>query len=184
MLTMKDIIRDGHPTLREKAADVPVPLTDEDKKLADDMLEFLKNSQDEKIAAQYKLRSGVGLAAPQLNVQKKIIVIHFFDDEKEDYVTYQLFNPKIISHSVEKAYLPQGEGCLSVDENIPGLVHRNARITVKAIDQHGKEIKLRLKSFTAIVVQHEIDHLNGVMFYDYIDQNEPFKVQPNAIEVK
>ncbi|GGA97949.1 peptide deformylase [Macrococcus hajekii] len=184
MLTMKDIIRDGHPTLREKAQEVTLPLSDEDKQLADDMLEFLKNSQDDQIAKKYKLRSGVGLAAPQLNIAKRLIVIHFYDEQAEKEVTLQLFNPKIASHSVEKAYLPQGEGCLSVDENIPGLVHRYARITVKAINRDGEEVKIRLNRFSAIVVQHEIDHLNGVMFYDHINQADPFTPEANATVVE
>lgn len=68
MLTMKDIIRDGHPTLREKAKEVEVPLSNEDKETLKSMREFLINSQDEETANKYGLRSGVGLAAPQINV--------------------------------------------------------------------------------------------------------------------
>ncbi|MGL6146824.1 MAG: peptide deformylase, partial [Macrococcoides caseolyticum] len=100
------------------------------------------------------------------------------------YVTHQLINPKIISHSVEKSYLPTGEGCLSVDEAVPGIVHRYARITIKAYTPDGEEVKLRLKDFSAIVAQHEIDHLNGVMFYDHIDKADPMKVQKDAIAVE
>ncbi|MCU7557587.1 peptide deformylase [Macrococcus capreoli] len=184
MLTMNDIIRDGHPTLREKAQEVALPLSDEDRKTIDDMLSFLKMSQDEVLAKKYKLRSGVGIAAPQINVSKRMLVIYFFDEKTNQYVEHQLINPKIVSHSVEKAYLPTGEGCLSVDENIPGLVHRYARITVKAFKPDGTEVKLRLKDFTAIVAQHEIDHLNGVMFYDHINKEHPMEVQPNAIAIQ
>ncbi|MCE4956922.1 peptide deformylase [Macrococcoides caseolyticum] len=184
MLTMKDIIRDGHPTLREKAEVVALPLSEENQKLIDDMLEFLKMSQDDVLAKKYNLRSGVGIAAPQLNHKKRMLVIYFYDDKTEKYVEHQLINPKIISHSVEKAYLPTGEGCLSVDENIPGLVHRYARITVKAYQPDGTEVKLRLSGFAAIVAQHEIDHLNGVMFYDHINSDNPMAVQPNAIAVQ
>lgn len=184
MLTMKDIIRDGHETLREKAQEVEMPLSAENKKIIDEMLEFLKMSQDEVLSKKYQLRSGVGIAAPQINVSKRMLVIHFYDEKKEAYVTHQLINPKIVSHSVEKSYLPTGEGCLSVDENIPGIVHRYARITVKALTPDGSEVKLRLKDFTAIVAQHEIDHLNGVMFYDHIDKNDPMKIEPGAIAVQ
>lgn len=184
MLTMKDIIRDGHATLREKAQEVEMPLSAENKKIIDDMLEFLKMSQDEVLSKKYQLRSGVGIAAPQINVKKRMLVIHFYDDKNEAYVTHQLINPKIVSHSVEKSYLPTGEGCLSVDENIPGIVHRYARITVKAFTPDGNEVKLRLKDFSAIVAQHEIDHLNGVMFYDHIDKNDPMKIEPGAIAVQ
>ncbi len=184
MLTMKDIIKDGHPGLRQKAQEVSLPLSSEDRETIDAMLEFIKNSQDDEIAAKYKLRSGVGLAAPQLNINKRMLVIHFFDDKKQDYITHQLINPKIVSHSVEKSHLPQGEGCLSVDENIPGLVHRYARITVKGFTPEGKEVKLRLNSFAAIVAQHEIDHLNGVMFYDHINHDDPFSPEPHSMPVE
>ena len=71
MLTMKDIIRDGHPTLREKAKDVEVPLSNEDRETLKAMRTFLINSQDEETANKYGLRSGVGLAAPQINISKK-----------------------------------------------------------------------------------------------------------------
>ena len=70
MLTMKDIIRDGHPTLREKAKDVEVPLSNEDRETLKAMRTFLINSQDEETANKYGLRSGVGLAAPQINISK------------------------------------------------------------------------------------------------------------------
>lgn len=183
MITMKDIIRDGHPTLRQKAQPVKLPLTQEDIDLSNDMLEFLKMSQDAELAKKYNLRSGVGLAAPQINVPKQILVVYYYDDQTKSYVTEQLFNPKIISHSVEKSYLKQGEGCLSVDENIPGLVHRHARITVKAINIKGEEVKLRMKDFKSIVTQHEIDHLNGVMFYDHIRKDQPFEPLENAVEI-
>ncbi len=80
MLTMKDIIRDGHPTLREKAEDVTLPLSDEDKNTLRAMREFLINSQDDEIAKRYGLRSGVGLAAPQINVSKRMIAVYLPDD--------------------------------------------------------------------------------------------------------
>ena len=105
-------------------------------------------------------------------------------DENGQQYSYALFNPKIISHSIEKAYLTTGEGCLSVDETIPGYVPRYARITLKGIDLDGKEVKLRLKGLPAIVFQHEVDHLNGVMFYDHINENEPFLPIDNAIPVE
>ncbi|XBG73446.1 peptide deformylase [Enterococcus cecorum] len=72
MLTMKDIIREGNPTLRAVCDEVPVPLTAEDIQLGKDMLEFLHNSQDPEMAEKYELRGGVGLAAPQLDIKKRI----------------------------------------------------------------------------------------------------------------
>lgn len=176
---MKDIVREGHPSLRSIAEEVQLPPSDEVITTLNKMMTFLKNSQDEEIAEQYKLRSGVGLAAPQLGINKRLIVIHFKDNEDKLY-SYQLINPKIISHSVEKAYLANGEGCLSVDRNVEGYVARYARITVRAIGPDGQPIKLRLKDYPAIVVQHEIDHLNGIMFFDHIEKGNPYRVPENS----
>lgn len=178
MIRMKDIVRDGHPALREKSADVSMPPSEETVRLLDDMLDFIKNSQDEEIAEKYELRAGVGLAAPQLGVNQKLLAIHL--PHNDEVYSYQLINPKIISHSVEKAYLPGGEGCLSVDENIDGYVIRNRRITVRAYNKAGEKIKFRLKGYPAIVMQHEIDHLNGIMFYDYIDKQNPYQLPDHA----
>ncbi|HEX6595256.1 MAG TPA: peptide deformylase [Bacillota bacterium] len=179
MITMEDIVREGHPALRKTAEKVPVPLVEEDVQLSKEMLTFLKNSQDEELATKYKLRPGVGLAAPQLNINKQIIAIHV-EDAKGKLHSYCLFNPKIVSHSVEQTYLPGGEGCLSVDREIKGYVPRYARITVQATDIDGNQLKLRLRDLLAIVVQHEIDHLNGVMFFDRINKENPFFVPDNA----
>ncbi|CAH2716500.1 Peptide deformylase 2 [Neobacillus rhizosphaerae] len=172
MLTMEDIIRDGHPTLRKVASEVAMPPSEEDKQTLSSLIEYVINSQNNEIASQYGLRPGIGLAAPQINISKRMIAVHLTDDKGILY-SYALFNPKIISHSVEKAYLQSGEGCLSVDEAIPGLVPRHARVTVKGINLAGEEVKLRLKGLPAICFQHEIDHLNGVMFYDHIDKHDP-----------
>lgn len=182
MLTMEDVVRDGHPALREKAADVPIPLEDEDKELLNKMRQFIINSQDEELAEKYKLRAGVGIAAPQLGVTKKMTAIYFEYDGKQ--YDYRLVNPKIISHSVEQAYLAGGEGCLSVDEVIEGYVVRYKRITVRAYNEAGEQVKLRLKGYPAIVFQHEIDHLNGVMFYDHINQDDPFSAPEGASAIE
>lgn len=183
MLTMDDIVRDGHPVLRKVAEEVSLPPSEEDKAILESLIQYVKNSQDPETANRYSLRPGVGLAAPQINVAKRMIAVHV-TDEKDNLYSYALFNPKIISHSVERSYLAAGEGCLSVDESIPGYVPRYARITVKGTDLEGKEVKLRLKGLPAIVFQHEIDHLNGIMFYDHINKQDPFADIPNASPVE
>ncbi|WP_026771415.1 peptide deformylase [Sediminibacillus sp. JSM 1682029] len=179
MITMDDIVREGNPILTETAEEVSLPPTEEEKETLEEMLQFLKNSQDEETAEQYNLRPGVGLAAPQIGISKRMIAVHFEDFDGKQY-SHGLFNPRIISHSVEKAYLSTGEGCLSVDREVPGYVPRYARITVKATDLEGNPVKLRLKGYAAIVFQHEIDHLNGVMFYDYINPVNPFEAPENS----
>ncbi|MFS0782465.1 peptide deformylase [Bacillus sp. 1P06AnD] len=183
MITMKDIVLEDQPVLRQVAKEVALPATEEEKSIARSMLEYLKNSQNREIAEKYGLRAGVGLAAPQINVSKRIIAVHIRDTQDHLY-SYALFNPKIISHSVENSYLAGGEGCLSVERPVPGLVPRHARVTVKATTVDGEDIKLRLKGMPAIVFQHEIDHLNGIMFYDHINEKDPFAPIPNSTVVE
>jgi peptide deformylase len=179
MITMNDIIREGHPSLRKVAEEVTMQPSEEDKDILRSLLEYVQNSQDPEIAQKHGLRSGVGLAAPQINVLKRMLAVHVTDNKGELH-SYALFNPKIVSHSVEKAYLTTGEGCLSVDRQVPGYVPRYARVTVKGIDLDGTPVKIRLKGMPAIVFQHEIDHLNGVMFYDHIDKENPLQPIPDA----
>ncbi|MFT4415183.1 peptide deformylase [Fredinandcohnia humi] len=183
MLTMEDIIREGHPTLRKVASEVPLLPSTEDIQTLQKMIDYVKNSQNPEIAEKYGLRPGVGLAAPQINIAKRMIAIHV-TDEKDNLYSYALINPKIISHSVEKSYLTSGEGCLSVDRAVSGFVMRYARIKVKATTLEGEEITIKLKGLPAIVFQHEIDHLNGVMFYDHIDKDNPFTAPENAIPIE
>lgn len=179
MIQMKNIVREGHPSLRTIADEVSLPPSNEDVQILNDMLTFLKNSQDEEISEKYGLRAGVGLAAPQLGINKRLIVIHFIG-HNDKINSYQLINPKIISHSAEKAYLASGEGCLSVDRAVEGYVMRYARVTVQAMDIDGNPFKIRLRDYPAIVFQHEIDHLNGTMFFDHINQENPFYVPEDA----
>lgn len=168
MITMKDIVREGDPILRKVAKEVELPASKEDKDTLTSMLEYLKNSQDPEIAEKYGLRGGVGLAAPQIGISKRMFAVHV-KNENEKIYSMGLFNPKIVSHSVEETYLEDGEGCLSVDREISGHVPRYSRITIKGTTIEGEEVTLRLRGFAAIVFQHELDHLNGIMFYDRIE---------------
>ena len=179
MILMEDIVREGHPTLRTRAEEITFPLTEEDRKLAHNMLEYLINSQDPVMAEKYNLRGGIGLAANQVNSLKRMFALHL-EDEKGELLSFVAINPKIVSHSVEQTYLTSGEGCLSVDRAVPGYVPRYARITVKFMTIDGEEKKLRLSGLPAIAFQHELDHLNGVMFYDRINEKDPFGEIPNS----
>lgn len=180
MIEMKDIVREGHPSLRKVADEVLFPLSAEDQSLCEDLLGYVVNSQIDELCERYGLRPGIGLASPQVNVSKRIFALHIEEEEKKP-LTIVAINPRIVSHSVERTYLTSGEGCLSVDRDVDGYVPRYARITIKAFDMDGKEYKLRLKGLPAIAFQHELDHLNGIMFYDHIDPEAPFKDIPNAI---
>lgn len=195
-INMDDIVREGYPTLREVADEVLLPLSEEDLLLGEKMLEFLRNSQDPVLAEKMGLRGGVGLAANQLGLLKKIIAVLVPNEDetdeegnkippKEAYkIAEVMYNAKIVSHSVQDAALEGGEGCLSVDREVEGFVVRHARVTVEYFDKNGEKKKLRLKNFESMCVQHEIDHTNGVMFYDHIDSTNPWAIKEGMLVVQ
>ncbi|WP_188456461.1 peptide deformylase [Virgibacillus oceani] len=181
IIKMKDIVKEGSAILRKKTEKVNLPISDEDKDALLCMLHFLKNSQDPNISKKYKLRPGSGLSANQIGLDKRMFAALFEDGRKVN--EYMLINPKIISHSPHMIYLPQGEGCLSVEREVNGFVPRYERIKVKAFDITGKEVIFKFKGYGSIVIQHEIDHLNGIMFYDRTNKENPFKL-PDNVEIK
>lgn len=183
MLTMKDIVRDPDPMLRTKVAEVE-DIDEETVLELKEMREYLVNSQDPETSEKYGLRPGVGLAAPQVGLNKRMLAIYMEGDEGEVLHDYMLINPKVKSHSVTETYLPGGEGCLSVDEEIPGLVHRYQRIRVTATDIHGEPVEVKAKGMLAVVLQHELDHLDGIMFYDRIDDELPMEPKSGATPVE
>ncbi len=174
MLKTKDILDEKDKRLHQVSKEVVFPLSKKDKELIDSMIEYLKNSQIEEIAEKYDLRPGMGLAAVQLGVLKRFFVVVDEIDEGE-FDTYIIINPRIISNSLEQIYVESGEGCLSVNRPVDGIVPRFARVTVEAYDLEGRKIHVRAREELAIAMQHEIDHLNGIMFTDHIDKKNPFK---------
>ena len=189
LIDMDDIIREGNPTLRAVAEDVTFPLSDQEIILGEKMLQFLHHSQDPVMAEKLGLRGGVGLAAPQLDISKRIIAVLVPNLEdadgnppKEAYSLQEvMYNPKVVAHSVQDAALGDGEGCLSVDRNVPGYVVRHARVTVEYFTKDGEKKRIKLKGYNSIVVQHEIDHVNGIMFYDHINPNNPFEIKEGLL---
>ncbi|MEW4372556.1 peptide deformylase [Paenibacillus kandeliae] len=172
-VTMDEIVREGDPILRKVTEPVNLPLSDEERTTVNRMMEFLKQSQDEKAAEKYGLRPGIGLSANQIGWDARVFVVYFTDDQDRQ-LEYVFCNPKIVSHSAAMTYLEHGEGCLSVDRPVDGYVPRYEKVTVQAFTPEGQSFKLKLKGFSAIVFQHEYDHLNGVMFYDHINRQDPF----------
>lgn len=174
MLRVKDILDESDKRLRMVSKEVVFPLTKKDRETIDLMLEYLHDSQNEELAQKYSLRPGMGLAAIQVGVNKRYFVVT--DDLGEgNFDDYILINPKIISNSVEKIYVEAGEGCLSVNRPVEGIVPRYARVTMEAYDMEGKKIHIRAREELAIAMQHELDHLNGILFTDHIDNNNPYK---------
>ncbi len=184
MITMKDVIREGNPLLKEKSKDVQIPLSKEDEQLMIDMMEYVYNSCDPELNQKYDLRPAVGLAAPQLGILKKMIAIVAPDENGNEH-EFALINPKLLSYSDELTYLEGGEGCLSVDRPCDAYIHRPARIMFEAYFydlETGKleKKRMKLKGYLAVVFQHEYDHLNGVLFVDRANKLDPKNIPANS----
>lgn len=177
---MLKIVKDNVKTLREKSVPVSLPLCEEDLKIALSMVDYIKKSQDDEYAKKHNIRSGVGLAAPQIGINKRMYAV-YYTDENEKVVQYALINPRIISSSVKYCALEGGEGCLSVDEEHKGFVYRPYKITIKAYDAiTQKDITIVAKNYDAVVLQHELDHLDGILYYDRINKEKPFEIRDNS----
>jgi len=158
-MTVREIVFVPDPVLRKKAKTV-TKFDDKLQTLIDDMVETMRAAP------------GVGLAAPQVGVLERVIVVEYYeneeDEESDDDVEtpkrlYTIVNPEITRRSMD---VEDGtEGCLSVP-GYQGEVERHIAITVKGQNRHGQPVTLKLKDWTARIFQHEIDHLNGVLFTD------------------
>lgn len=159
MATKKDIISLPNPHLRQKSQKVHI-LDDQLKKVVSDMkaatLDWEKSRPHE---------VGVALAAIQIDQPYQIVVIRNNPDDKADTSFSVLINPKITKYEgeVEEDF----EGCLSV-KDLYGKVPRHSKVRVSAVDENGRPVRVRAEGFLARVLQHEIDHVNGVVFPDRI----------------
>ncbi len=174
MLKTSDILDETDNRLRAKNENVTFPLDKKDKEMINLMLEHLYLSQIESEAEKYDLRPGMGLAAPQVGINKKFFVV-CYEESENTFKNYVLINPKLISHSEELIYASGGEGCLSVNRDVEGIVPRYARVTFEGYDIDGNKVKYRAREDLAIAFQHEMDHLNGILFFDHIDPKDPYK---------
>lgn len=169
-MAVLDIRIYGDPVLR-KTCEPVTEITPELLKLADDMIETMYEA------------NGVGLAAPQVGKTIRLTVIDPQDDEETnpnyDYPLV-LFNPEVIESEGSDVF---EEGCLS----IPGVrrnVTRPQRVVVKALDRHNNEIRIEDDQLLARVLQHEIDHLNGVLFIDHLSMIDRLAVEPQLRKLK
>ncbi|MCJ8320083.1 MAG: peptide deformylase [Colwellia sp.] len=148
-MTILTVLSFPDDRLRTKATDV-AEVTDEIRTIVDNMFDTMYDE------------NGVGLAATQVDIHQRIVVMDVSEDKNEPLV---LINPEIINKSEET--LINEEGCLSV----PGCyakVDRHAQVTVKALDRDGKEFTLDGDELLSICIQHELDHLKGILFVDYL----------------
>ena len=150
---LRKIIIEPDPILRKKCE--PLEKVDTDtKKLMDDMLETMYAAP------------GIGLAAVQIGILKRLVVIDISRDEEKKNPIF-LINPEIINQSKQTSVYE--EGCLS----IPGQfaeIERPAECTLKYFDYNGKEKELKAGGLLATCIQHEVDHLNGILFIDYLSK--------------
>jgi peptide deformylase len=177
-----NILDESDKRLHQRSEEVTFPLDDKTKKQIEDALVYLELSQDEEIAEKYDLRPGMGLSFCQIGIMKRIFVV------SEDYGDgtfgrYVVINPEMISHSEERIFVGEGEGCLSVNRPTTGIVPRYARATFRAFDENGDEYTIRVREDISIAFQHELDHLNGILFVDRIDPKNPFKDKDKMREI-
>jgi len=147
-----EILLVPHPILRQKANKLK-SITKEDIKIANQMMEAMIKA------------TGVGLAANQVGILKQIVTIDYEDKESNKKVNYVLFNPSIIKYSDETVVME--EGCLSLPEQYAD-VERPKEIVVEYINENNKTIKKEIDGYQARILQHEIDHLSGKLFVDYL----------------
>lgn len=152
-MSILKVARMGHPVLREKARpidrqELKDPLM---QKLIDDMIDTMH---------EY---SGIGLAAPQVHESLRLFVAHLDSDGRADGEPVAIINPEI--SVIGKQVVEGWEGCLSIPD-IRGVVPRAYHISVVALDRHGKRIEFEAKDYPARVIQHETDHLDGILFFD------------------
>lgn len=176
------ILDEKDKRLRKKSMPVTFPLSNEEKNMINDMLVYLKMSQIDEEREKYNLRAGWGMSAVQLGNLKRFFVIA---EELEDhsFKDYVIINPEILSFSEELIYVGEGEGCLSVNRDVEGIVPRYARMTIKYQDLNGKSVTMRVREDISIAFQHEIDHLNGILFVDRIDPKNPYKNKEHMREI-
>lgn len=156
-MAVREILNSSQPILRQKAKKVK-KVDASLQKLIDDMIETMEDAP------------GQGLAAPQIGVNLRVIVVDAKpgeDDEQEEAAVHlQLVNPEIIERSGEQF---GEEGCLSIPGYV-GNVRRALNVTVRAQNRKGKDVKLKATHNLARVLQHEIDHLDGILFTDRIEK--------------
>jgi len=168
-MTVREIVTNPAPVLRQKARKVSSFGADL-QKLIDDMVETMR------------VAPGVGLAAPQVDVPLRVIVVEFGDEEDEEAPAklYSLVNPEVIKASAETDM--GTEGCLSIPGFV-GDVDRPVSVTIKGLNRRGKPMRIKAKGWLARIFQHEIDHLDGVLFIDRAEkvwkvEEEPAQVMP------
>lgn len=178
-ITYQNIIKDDNEDnlkiLRSKSKDVSFPLSDEDAKIVTLLEDYLYNASIAEDDEDF--RPGVGLAAPQIGINKNIFAVDLYDPLTDDEYIETFINPKIVATSEDFIFLENGEGCLSVERPLPNNVTPRYRfLRIKYNNIQGEEKNIKLYNYKSIVFQHEYDHLIGKMYYDnYISRDQALK---------
>ena len=183
MIELKNIIlSDKDPMLRKHSTDLDVNnIKPEEQYLIDMMVKYIDACYNDE-AEKYGIEPGIALASNQVGLFKKVVYVHF--KIKETEYKYLIANPKITAYSYAIGYLSDGEGCLSVKNKHEGIVPRRGRIIVKAYDLiNKKEITIDASGMLSICLQHEIDHLSGILYYDHINKEDPMFTKPEWIKI-
>ncbi len=171
-MTLKNIIALPNPHLRTKSERVRV-VTPAIQELITDMQAATLDWEDSR---PHEL--GVALAAVQVDILKRVVIVRNDFDNKDDRTFIALIDPEIVK--LEGTTMYDHEGCLSVPD-IYGMVPRASKVRVRALDEKGREVRMKAQGFLARVLQHEIDHTNGIMFIDHIkDQDVFFELTPEG----
>lgn len=167
-MALLEIIREGDPRLRQKVTKI---------RHAEESLKTISDNMHETMDAA----PGVGLAGPQVGVMRRIIVVHLPEDYLEEGspdLRLTLLNPEIVKgHGDELGE----EGCLSIPGWV-GQVRRMTSITVKATDLNNRSVRIKAEDFLARVLQHEIDHLDGILFIDRMEESEELRPSDEDVE--
>ena len=162
-MTKEDIIALPNPHLRQKSTRVHV-VTDDVVKLSDDMIAAALDWEDSR-----PHEISAALAAVQVDKLERVVIVRADFDKKSTREFMTLINPEIVKYEGE--LVADYEGCLSV-KHVYGKVPRHDKVRVKALDLEGNEIRFKAEGFLARVIQHEIDHTNGIVFIDHIRDNK------------
>lgn len=171
-MSIKEVVTEPSQILREKSKEV-LDITNEIKDIIDDMIDTLRS------------KPGVGIAAPQLGISKRIVVVESRGIERENgelndvIPLIVLIDPIIEKFSKEKVIME--EGCFSIP-NCFAPIERPKKIKVKAVDMLGKKITINASGLLSRVIQHEVDHLDGILFTDYVTDKSLIKIYKPEVE--